>query len=645
MDVDPKIRYYALEAIYNVAKSSKPAILNLFPDIFLLLFRLAGDEAKEVKNASDFVADYLQQLIAEESVALQTNEPQNGPINMLVERLTSCMHVIHSSKRSFLLNWINFLDGLSIAESSLHVALPDLVPNILECLADEKPEVRTLATKLLDHFQRDIASDAARTDVRGLGAAIAINLEEALTRRENDVVGGDIAAASAELLILNTRRTTVQATAIQWLQTLVAVASKEIAQDYGLILKAALSCLNTMDHELQGLAISLSDDLLSSTADLSDADIDVLGLLTASCEAISSLSNENAQLEALRWIERLLPRCSAVLKAGEGRDSIRWEVLQGSLLQNLCLLLSANSERVALRATASLAALSKLDCLSDVSPFDADQSTDEPSMEASYGDLSARTMRAIFGCFRGISGARLLQTRGGMIFETICSELGAKQAFTILCDVLDKESDPKFARMVAASLSLVLLTSSRLQSARIQLSRVAEDDESYAYFKSIFKGFRRSIVAVLTLTLLGEAYDLAADLVAALASYPLLGSLAATIVELTQVVSLLEAPNFAPLRLSLLEPLRYPTLVTTLRRMLMLLPQGEAFTMLHRRLDASGLDKAILHDQTTSLSHAKAKLFGKRNEQKSGCELPDHRALVEDFVKAHTSEGDQYLDE
>lgn len=61
--------------------------------------------------------------------------------------------------------------------------------------------------------------------------------------------------------------------------------------------------------------------------------------------------------------------------------------------------------------------------------------------------------------------------------------------------------------------------------------------------------------------MLAGAYDLASDIVAALAQPPLSAGMGATVVEISQVVSLLEAPPFAFLRLQLLAPAERPALL------------------------------------------------------------------------------------
>ena len=93
-----------------------------------------------------------------------------------------------------------------------------------------------------------------------------------------------------------------------------------------------------------------------------------------------------------------------------------------------------------------------------------------------------------------------------------------------------------------------------------------------------------STAATLSLALLSGAYPLARDLTTALAEPPLILSMGATVVELGQLATLLEAAAFAPLRLRLLRPSQYPALLQALHSVLMLLPQGDAFKLLQQRL-------------------------------------------------------------
>ena len=46
------MRYYGLEALYNIAKNSRDTYLRFFSDTFDALFRLCADSATRVQNAS-----------------------------------------------------------------------------------------------------------------------------------------------------------------------------------------------------------------------------------------------------------------------------------------------------------------------------------------------------------------------------------------------------------------------------------------------------------------------------------------------------------------------------------------------------------------------------------------------------------------
>lgn len=69
-----------------------------------------------------------------------------------------------------------------------------------------------------------------------------------------------------------------------------------------------------------------------------------------------------------------------------------------------------------------------------------------------------------------------------------------------------------------------------------------------------------------------QAYSLACELLGVMAQEPL-SMRPETAVELSQLVALLEAPAFAPLRLQLLQPGQHPALLRAVHGLLMLLPQ------------------------------------------------------------------------
>ena len=85
----------------------------------------------------------------------------------------------------------------------------------------------------------------------------------------------------------------------------------------------------------------------------------------------------------------------------------------------------------------------------------------------------------------------------------------------------------------------------------------------------------------MSLCLVAEMYQHAFDVLS------LLGELEVTsdlLVEIDTLVSMLESPIFASLRLNILNPVENPALIKALYAILMFLPQSKAFDTLSRRL-------------------------------------------------------------
>ena len=50
----------AVQALYNIAKTSREAFLTFFPEVFDALFRLCADAEPNVKNAASFLDSFVK---------------------------------------------------------------------------------------------------------------------------------------------------------------------------------------------------------------------------------------------------------------------------------------------------------------------------------------------------------------------------------------------------------------------------------------------------------------------------------------------------------------------------------------------------------------------------------------------------------
>lgn len=526
-DSDPRVRYYSLEALYNLAKSARTAILDLFGDIFDVLFKLCDDSDYAVQNASAFLDDLMKTYVS---------NAQSFDVDSFLPTLTACLTVESSKKRQFLLGWVALLDSLPHADRHLLAAVPSMLPAMLEYLDDSDFQVKQAAEKLLSQLADDIAANTTSTDISKVAATLADQLISPRDGMDSDQIDDNNGGAA-------------RATALRWLKILVGVAPVEVSNNAPQLLRACLKCLDRSHQTTHVFALQLNEALLCSKELLACANI--ANMVEAAALSLDTLQ-ETAQLESLKWIEMLLHRSK-----GETESKI-----PSTVVSALCESLSSTSERVVIQAALVLGIISN-------------------------SDLSV-VFRSIVNAFRGVSGAKLLQRRGASIVEQLCQVLGSKLVFVSFVKLLEVEEDVDFARMLAQAFGLVLLTSPPLQELRDDLTLSVPSggsEKRYQLFVDLFPGLCHSIASVMSLTLLSGAYKLAADMIASLAAPPLLREMPATVIELTQLVTLLEAPAFAPLRLELLSHVRRMAILQVFYSILMILPQGEAFNLLQRRVN------------------------------------------------------------
>ncbi|KDD71995.1 vacuolar 14 Fab1-binding domain-containing protein, partial [Helicosporidium sp. ATCC 50920] len=164
-DPDPRVRYYALEALYNVAKSLRARFLPVFPEVFDALFRVCADADQSVQTAASFLDNLVKDVVAE-----------SGHFDWasFVPRLETCMGVGNPFKQQFLLGWLSLLDSLPEVDLAAH--LPSLLPGLLLLLGEDTPEIRVAALRLVRDMESDLLSGARSADVAAVAQVLAQTL-------------------------------------------------------------------------------------------------------------------------------------------------------------------------------------------------------------------------------------------------------------------------------------------------------------------------------------------------------------------------------------------------------------------------------------------------------------------------------------
>ncbi|KAK2045146.1 ARM repeat-containing protein [Colletotrichum somersetense] len=173
-DQDARVRYYACEAMYNIAKVAKGEILIYFNDIFDALCKLGADSELSVKNGAELLDRLIKDIVSESAASYVSvlegelgqdvpdkDELQDRPppptafsLRRFIPLLQERIWVINPFTRQFLVGWITLLD--SIPDLELVTFLPDFLAGLLRFLSDPNRDVHVATRACLDKFLSEI---------------------------------------------------------------------------------------------------------------------------------------------------------------------------------------------------------------------------------------------------------------------------------------------------------------------------------------------------------------------------------------------------------------------------------------------------------------------------------------------------------
>ncbi|OLN87618.1 VAC14-like protein [Colletotrichum chlorophyti] len=173
-DQDARVRYYACEAMYNIAKVAKGEILIYFNDIFDALCKLGADSELSVKNGAELLDRLIKDIVSEsaasyvsvlegelsqdltdkDDVDARPPPPTAFSLRRFIPLLQERIFVINPFTRQFLVGWITLLD--SIPDLELVTFLPDFLSGLLRFLSDPNRDVHVATRSCLDKFLNEI---------------------------------------------------------------------------------------------------------------------------------------------------------------------------------------------------------------------------------------------------------------------------------------------------------------------------------------------------------------------------------------------------------------------------------------------------------------------------------------------------------
>ncbi|XP_057963324.1 protein VAC14 homolog isoform X1 [Malania oleifera] len=267
-DQDSRVRYYACEALYNIAKVVRGDFIVFFNQIFDALCKLSADSDANVQSAAHLLDRLVKDIVTESDLF---------SIEEFIPLLRERMNVLNPYVRQFLVGWITVLD--SVPDIDMLGFLPDFLDGLFNMLSDSSHEIRQQADSALSEFLQEIKNSPSVDYGR---------MAEILVQR---------AASPDEFTRL---------TAITWINEFVKLGGDQLVPYYADILGAILPCISDKEEKIRVVARETNEELRTIQADPAEG-FDVGAILSIARRQLSS-SWEATRIEALHWISTLLSR-------------------------------------------------------------------------------------------------------------------------------------------------------------------------------------------------------------------------------------------------------------------------------------------------------------------------------------------------
>uniref|UniRef100_A0A3P8YD53 Protein VAC14 homolog n=1 Tax=Esox lucius TaxID=8010 RepID=A0A3P8YD53_ESOLU len=607
-DSDSRLRYYACEALYNIVKVARGAVLPHFNVLFDGLSKLAADPDPNVKSGSELLDRLLKDIVTESN---------KFDLVAFVPLLRERIYSNNQYARQFIISWILVLE--SVPDINLIDYLPEILDGLFQILGDSSKEIRRTCEVVLGEFLKEIKKTPSSVKYAEMANILVIHSNDliqltAMTwMREFIQLAGrvvlpyssGILTAVLPCLSYDDRKKSTKEAASACNHSLMKLVTpeddedEEVAGDSDSPPRADSppktegdtnggggGCLRKLSLGISWLLLSLTVFSLLDSTDRSQVTLDLDGIVQVLDRHLhDSTTGMMTRIAVLKWLYHLYIKTP--------RKMFRHT---DSLFPMLLKTLSDESDEVILKDLEVLAEIAS----SPAGQTDASDSCDNSdnklelqvpvaaNASSKVGDSSPSTpsMNSYFYKFminllkRFSLERKLLENRGAFIIRQLCLLLHAENIFHSMADILLKEEDLKFASTMVQTLNTILLTSAELFQLRNQLKDL-RTQESCALFCCLYRSWCHNPVATVSLCFLTQNYQHAYDLIQKF------GDLEVTVdflMEVDKLVQLIESPIFTYLRLQLLDVENNPYLIKALYGLLMLLPQSQAFQLLSHRL-------------------------------------------------------------
>ncbi|ONL95225.1 Protein VAC14-like protein [Zea mays] len=263
LDQDSRVRYYACEALYNIAKVVRGDFIIYFNKIFDALCKLSADSDANVQSAAHLLDRLVKDIVT---------ESDQFSIEEFIPLLRERMNVLNPYVRQFLVGWITVLD--SVPDIDMLGFLPDFLDGLFNMLSDSSHEIRQQADAALSEFLQEIKN-----------------------------------SPTAEAVLIFAKMLDLWLSFKVQINEFVKLGGEQLVPYYADILGAILPCISDEEEKIRVVARETNEELRAIKADPTEG-FDIGAILSIAKRELNS-EHEATRTEALHWFFTLLDQYRA----------------------------------------------------------------------------------------------------------------------------------------------------------------------------------------------------------------------------------------------------------------------------------------------------------------------------------------------
>lgn len=223
-DNSAKVKYYAVECLYNVVKICRKDVLFMFNHFFKSIVDLCIGADKEVKKASKKLDSLLKTIVVE--CEAQEDIFSSTQFMQLIKEMSAGSSIAYIQR--MIVSWLTVLD--SIPDFNLFTFIPSFFEGIILMLKNPDPKLHRETTSFLIDLRNEIKLDLENP---------SLNLTFIMETLAKVIKASD---------------KSVKTECITWISELVEKSEKKMIKYFPMGLKAVLECLSDENANINQMA-------------------------------------------------------------------------------------------------------------------------------------------------------------------------------------------------------------------------------------------------------------------------------------------------------------------------------------------------------------------------------------------------------